>query len=90
MIKAGLIDEIARRTGLKKVHIEKVINTGLEVITEELADGRQVLFYGFGKFDVKNVNERTVCKWDGEIIRVPGKKVPVFKAGETLRKVVDK
>ena len=51
MTKPEMISSIAERTGLKKVTIEKVVSEFLEVVGDNLANGEEVNFIGFGISD---------------------------------------
>ncbi len=57
-----------------------------EAIIDSLAEGKKVSFLGFGSFEPrdrtarKGLNPKT-----GEIIKIPAKRVPVFKAGKLFK-----
>jgi len=90
MNKGEFVDELAERTGMTKKDSKKALDSTLEVITDALEDGKEVMFTGFGKFEprVRKATER-INPQTGEMIDVPAKVVPKFKAGKTLRETVE-
>ncbi len=89
MTKAELVDRVARKTGLSKKASLQAVNAFVGTVSGALARSEKVTLVGFGTFDVttrkarKARNPRT-----GQIINVPSKKVPRFKAGTELKKKV--
>ena len=88
MTKAEFVDTIAGSFESKKAASDAV-ETVLNGITDELADGGDISFTGFGKFSVsergprQGVNPRT-----RERITIPGGRVPKFTAGAGLKQRV--
>ena len=87
MIRSELIQKIAdENPDLTHRHVERLVNTVFDEITEALARGDRVELRGFGAFSVKardarqGRNPRT-----GESVEVPQKRVPYFKAGKEMR-----
>ena len=58
LTKADLIDSIYNRVDLPKAKSAQVVESLIESIKETLANGEDVLISGFGKFCVKEKNER--------------------------------
>ncbi|HOO56363.1 MAG TPA: HU family DNA-binding protein [bacterium] len=89
MNKAELVEQIAKETGASKAKVELGLKAAIAVITKELKKKGSVQLIGFGTFAVK---ERAARKGlnpaTGEKIRIPKKKVPVFKAGAALKDAV--
>ncbi|WP_296627275.1 HU family DNA-binding protein [uncultured Negativibacillus sp.] len=91
MTKAELINAVAQKTELSKKDSEKAVVAVIDAISEALAAGEKVALVGFGTFEVKEraaregINPRTKEK-----IEIPASKLPVFKAGKTLKEVVSK
>lgn len=91
MTKAELISAVAQKTELSKKDSEKAVLAVLDAITETLAAGERVSLVGFGTFEVKErasregINPRTKEK-----IMIPASKLPVFKAGKSLKENVTK
>jgi len=88
MNKAQLIDEVAKVTCSKK-EAELAIGATLAAIQKALKKADTVTLVGFGTFRVskrkarKGRNPQT-----GEAIKIPAKKVPVFKAGKNFKDAV--
>lgn len=89
MTKAELVDRVAKSAGLTKRAALNAVNSFVGSISGALAKGDKVTLVGFGTFDVatrkarKARNPRT-----GQVINVPSKKVPRFRAGTELKKKV--
>jgi len=89
--KQELIEVVAKKVGHSKRFTGQVVNTVMEVITEELAKGQKVVFAGFGTFATSKkaarmgVNPQTLAK-----IKIPATTVPKFRAGKTLKLAVKK
>jgi DNA-binding protein HU-beta len=87
--KADLVNSVAQKTQLTKKDCEKVVTATIESIQEALNKGDKVSIVGFGTFEVreraarKGRNPRT-----GEEIEIEAAKVPVFKAGKSLKETV--
>ncbi|MGB9596769.1 MAG: HU family DNA-binding protein [Candidatus Poribacteria bacterium] len=85
MVKADLIAKVAE-TGITKKQAGEVVEAVISTIKGALAKGEKVSLIGFGTFSVKERaaregrNPRT-----GKEIKIPKKKVPVFKPGKELR-----
>jgi nucleoid DNA-binding protein len=88
MNKADLIEAVAKVVCTKK-EAAAAVDAVLDAIKGALKKGEAVTLVGFGTFKVaerkarKGRNPRT-----GEEIKIPKKKVPVFRAGSELKKAV--
>jgi integration host factor subunit beta len=87
--KKELVHRIAERTGVTKVVAKEVIQSFLNSIIEELADGNRLEFREFGVFESREraarlaQNPRTLEK-----VPVPAKRIVKFKVGRLMRKKV--
>ena len=87
--KKELVNRIAERTGVTKVVAKEIIQSFLDSIIEELAEGNRLEFREFGVFESKEraarraQNPRTLEKVD-----VPAKRIVKFKVGRMMRKRV--
>ena len=90
MTKAGLIDLIAEKVTLKKKDIVPVINAVFETITESLAHGEKCTFVDFGVFEVRHraAREGRNPQNPKVVVKIPAKKVPVFRPGKGLKEKV--
>ncbi|WP_126176204.1 integration host factor subunit beta [Tsuneonella rigui] len=91
MIRSELLQALARENpDLRADEVEQVLDTFFDEIGKRLADGGRVELRGFGAFSTrergarKGRNPRT-----GEAVDVPEKKVPYFKPGKEMRRVVN-
>ena len=64
LTKSHLIDAIAEQNGFTKKQSTETVETILELIKSSLASGEDVLISGFGKFCVKEKQER---KWRNQL-----------------------
>jgi DNA-binding protein HU-beta len=89
MNKAGLTDIIAEKTGLSKKDSDRAISAFTEAVKESLLNGEKVQLMGFGSFEVKTRKARIARNpITKEIIELPEQKIPQFKAGSTLKKMI--
>ena len=88
MTKQDLVNEVAK-VGMTKKQAATAVNVVFDSIKGALKKGDKVSLVGFGSFSVKKRaaregrNPRT-----GRPLRIPAKKVPVFKPGKALRESV--
>ncbi len=88
MTKQELIDAVAK-TGITKKEAGAAVNAVFDSIKAALASGEKVSLVGFGSFSVKKRaaregrNPRT-----GKALKIPAKKVAVFKSGKALKDAV--
>ena len=91
MNKAELIAAIAAKTGDTKKAAEASVNAFVEVVTESLVKGDKVQLVGFGSFEVrKRAARKGRNPQTKEEIKIPASKAPVFKAGKSLKEIVNK
>ncbi|KUK40521.1 MAG: Bacterial nucleoid DNA-binding protein [Clostridia bacterium 62_21] len=87
--KAELVSAVAEKTDLTKKDVEKALMALLDSIGDALARGDKVQLVGFGTFEVR---ERAARKGrnpqTGAEIEIAASRVPVFKAGKSLREAV--
>ena len=90
MTKAEIVTKISNNLGLEKNEVLATVETLMQEIKESLNNGENVYLRGFGSFVVRNRKARVACNPKSkEMVDVPSKKVPFFKAGNDLRKVVN-
>ena len=89
MNKTELIDEVAKVTCSKK-EAELAVGAALAAIQNALKKGDSVTLVGFGTFGVTKRNARTGRNpQTGAAIEIAARKVPVFKAGKSLKDAVN-
>jgi integration host factor subunit beta len=87
--KKELVHRIAEQTGVTKVVAKDVIQSFLNAIIDELAEGNRLEFREFGVFESREraarlaQNPRTLEK-----VPVPAKRIVKFKVGRLMRKKV--
>ena len=90
MTKAELVVKLANKSKLSRKQAVDVVNAITQSISDSLAGGDKVEIRGFGSFVIRERNARIAHNpRSREIVEVPAKRVPFFKAGNDLRKVVD-
>ena len=68
---------------------EKIVESILQVISDELVGGGSVTLVGFGTFKIVQRKARTGRNpKTGETIKIAAKKVVIFKAGKALKEKV--
>ena len=90
MTKADIVEKASASIDMPKRKSEVVVNTVLRCIIDALAKGDRVDLRGFGSFRVSARNGRMGRNpRTGEVIKVPAKKVPLFRAGKEFRRRVN-
>ncbi len=88
--KKALVDQIAQRTGHKRVVAKQIIQEFLDQVIDEIAEGNRLEFRDFGVFEVKHraprmaQNPKTL-----ERVPVPAKRTVKFKAGRRMRECLE-
>jgi len=91
MTKADLISEVSRITELSRKDAENIVNVFLDRIVDALKDGEKIELRGFGSFKLRSRNSRVGRNpRTSEAVQVPAKKVPYFKPGKDLKKLINK
>jgi len=89
MTKVELIAAVTEKTGMSKKDADRAISAVIDAIAEGLEKGDKVQMVGFGTFEVRTRAAREARNpRTGEPIPIPETKVPVFKAGKTLKERV--
>ncbi len=92
MNQKQLADKVAEKLKedkIKKVMIEKVMETMLSTVTESLVKGEKVRLVGFGNFLVRSRASRVGRNpQTGAQINIPQSKSPAFVPGINLKKAI--
>ena len=90
MNKTELITAMSENANMKKVDAEKALKAFIDTVTEELKNGGRVQLVGFGSFEVTERAERQGRNpATGETITIAASKSPRFKAGRSLKDIVN-
>ena len=87
MTKNELGEQVAERNGLSASQGRQVVETAIELISNELAGGGEVALAGFGKFSVSHRAARQGRNPStGETINIAASKAAKFSAASALKK----
>ena len=87
MTKNELAEHVARRNGLSASQARQVVETTIEVVSDELAAGGEVALAGFGKFSVSQRAARQGRNPStGQTIQIPASKAAKFSPASALKK----
>ena len=92
MTKADLVELVAAQVRLTKRDTEVVMDTILDSVSKALAskDDGKVELRGFGSFRTRQRRARQGRNpQSGESVHVPPKRIPFFKPGKELRRLID-
>ncbi len=90
MNKSELVAAIAEKSELSKKDSEKALKAFIDVVTEELKKGEKVTLVGFGTFEVSERKARQgINPKTKEAITIEASKSPKFKAGASLKNVIN-
>ncbi|OGL42364.1 MAG: integration host factor subunit beta [Candidatus Schekmanbacteria bacterium RIFCSPHIGHO2_02_FULL_38_11] len=91
MTKTDLIQKISEKVSfLNKKQTDRVVNCIFENIKQALEKADKVEIRGFGSFTIRKRDPREGRNpLTGEKVYVPAKKVPFFRAGKELKKMVN-
>jgi len=86
LTKAHISQAVFQKTSLGKAQSSQVVDSLFEIIKEALVSGEDVLISGFGKWSVKEKQERRGRNpQTGAALRLPPRKVVRFKCPLRLK-----
>ena len=90
MTKSELVDGISEKLKAKKKEVAAVVDEFFNYIGGALAKGEKCTFVGFGVFEVKDraAREGRNPQDPTKVVKIPAKKVPVFRPGKNLKEKV--
>ncbi|MBN1986931.1 MAG: integration host factor subunit beta [Prolixibacteraceae bacterium] len=83
MTKADVVNLVASKTDIEKLHVSKTIEAFMDIIKNSLEKGENVYLRGFGTFEVKKRAEkkaRNISK--NTTVIVPAHHIPFFKPSD--------
>jgi len=90
MIKADLINTIAREMNIPKQEAEEGVNLFFQSIKEAILRGEEIEIRGFGSFRFRKRTSRAGRNpRTGEPVKVPPKKVLYFKPSKLLKELLN-
>lgn len=89
MTKNELIEKVAKRASLTKRASRDAVNSVFNLIRDSLVRGEKVVITGFGTFLIRSRTARRGRNpQTGEAIQIPGRKLPGFTAGKTIKRLI--
>ncbi len=86
MNKTDLINNVAEDAGVSKIYAEKVLNKFIEVVGDELSEGKKVTVTGFGTFLVTKRREKSALTPEQKKeSKSPHKSFPILDQAKVLR-----
>jgi integration host factor subunit beta len=87
--KKELVQRIAEDTGQTKSVVRKVVQTFLDTIIDDLAQGKRIEFREFGIFEIKHREARTARNpRTNDPVEVPAQRLVKFKPGSRMREQI--
>lgn len=91
MIKADLINKIAKEMDVSKQEAEAGVNLFFQTIKEALERGEEIELRGFGSFRFRQRQARSGRNpRTGDPVNVPPKKVLYFKPSKLLKSIINR
>ena len=91
MTKAEIVAEIANKTGIEKVTVQKTVEAFMNSVKGAMQKGDNVYLRGFGSFIVKKRAQKTgrnISK--NTTIVIPARYIPAFKPAKVFTNEVKK
>lgn len=89
MTKNELIEKVAKKASLTKRASGDAVNSTFNLIRDSLVRGEKVIITGFGTFLIRSRTARRGRNpQTGETIQIPGRKLPGFTAGKTIKRLI--
>ncbi|MCR5813002.1 MAG: integration host factor subunit beta [Desulfovibrio sp.] len=90
MNRTELIKKLADDAQIPPDEASQVLDVFVQAIKNSLLDGKRVEIRGFGSFKIKDYEPYTGRNpKTGERVEVKGKRMPLFRAGKELKKLVN-
>jgi integration host factor subunit beta len=90
MNKSDLIEQLAARLSVTYTEAERMLNTFIHLVYEQLRSGEKVNISGFGQFSVSHRHPRIGVnpRNPSQKIQIPELNTPKFRAGEAFKDAV--
>jgi integration host factor subunit alpha len=91
MTKADLAEMIHNELGFQKKESSDLLESVFSLMKDTLASGEDINISGFGKFEVKQKNDRRGRNpATGETITISSRKILTYKVSSVLKKAINK
>ncbi len=91
MTKREIVKAIAAKTGLTQAQAKEAVQETLNAMIEQLSRAGRLELRNFGVFEVRKRRARTARNpRTGEPVKVPARKVVVFKPGKLMEQNIRK
>jgi integration host factor subunit alpha len=91
MTKSDIAEAIRTKVGIQRKDAENFLESVLQIMKDTLSSGEEVKISGFGKFAVRQKNDRRGRNpQTGDIITITSRKVLTFKPSVLLKDVLKK
>ncbi len=91
MIKADLINKIAKEMEISKQEAETGVTLFFQTIKEAIQNGEEIELRGFGSFRFRHRGARSGRNpRTGKPVQVPSKKILYFKPSKLLKNLINK
>ncbi|TFH38843.1 MAG: integration host factor subunit beta [Bacteroidia bacterium] len=85
MTKADIVNEIAKKTGIEKVTVQRTVEEFMDAVKESMVSGSNVYLRGFGSFIVKKRAKKTARNISkNTTIIIPEHFIPAFKPSKSF------
>ena len=89
MIKADIVNEISKSTGIDKSTVLETVEKFMGTVKDSLANGQNVYLRGFGSFIVKTRSQKTARNISkSTTIIIPEHNIPAFKPAKVFMDIV--
>jgi DNA-binding protein HU-beta len=86
MTKADIVNEIAKKTGIEKVTVQRTVEEFMDSVKDSMVDGNNVYLRGFGSFIVKKRAKKTARNISkNTTIIIPEHFIPAFKPSKSFK-----
>ncbi len=90
MNKQEFIAAVAEKAGVALAEAGRIVNASLDVITQSLKAGEDIVLTGFGKFEARSRKARSgINPLTKAPIQIAACRVPAFKAGKGLKDAIN-
>ncbi len=85
MTKADIVNEIAKKTGIEKVTVQRTVEEFMDSVKGSMVAGNNVYLRGFGSFIVKKRAKKTARNISkNTTIIIPEHFIPAFKPSKSF------